>query len=442
MTKQPADRRLMRLLALILTALWAAVAISIASAYRPGGPIDVVVALACFVPVVIADAGIVWPATGLSRRHRTVLVWIWITAVVFVIPVLYGVASGLVGDGPQSLVPSFEESYAAALALLAMAFFSTVGLVHRRRAVQPLQRHESTLTAGLAVLLTVVVGIAFVFVAVVNDQSLRREEPASSRFGPTDPNVEPPFCDEPIALGRNARILIEAKSSLDNVDRGTALLEGQRSGRDETWGGSWEGPDGNGEAAYVRLGALAWFTDKGDDPGAPGTTWDRVPADPFGMLGARRLTMDGPPHSVANAPRGSIVAEDLGLDIIEGARARHCRTFIDGPRALDTFLPLRWLLADGSVASGEAISRWRGEMDWWVFSDGELGLAAVEVSGSRAETDWDAEGTRVVLEARLEASDRDTPVDLSAPASSGSAPLATPGPTPGATSGITLESDS
>ena len=54
-------------------------------------------------------------------------------------------------------------------------------------------------------------GLAFVLVAVVNDQSLRQEEPSSSRFGPTDPDLEPPFCDEPIALGPNAQVGIEGK---------------------------------------------------------------------------------------------------------------------------------------------------------------------------------------------------------------------------------------
>lgn len=436
MTEHAADRRLMRLLAVILTVVWAATAIAIATAYRPGGPLDIGVALACFVPVLIADAGIVWPTTGLSHRHRLALVWVWIAAVLFTVPILYGIASTLAEQGPQSLVPSYEEAYAVALALIPTAFFSVVGLVHQRLGTLPLERRATLLAGGLSVLLTLVVGLAFVFVAVVNDQSLRSEEPASSRFGPTDSDLEPPFCDEPIALGENAVIDIEAKSSIDNVDRGRAVLRGHRGGRDESWGGSWEGPDGEGQEAYLRAGVLAWLNESSDDPQAPGTTWHEVAPDPFGMAGWGRLTTDGPPRSIADVPRGSIVAEDLGLDIIEGARARHCRTFMDGPTALQTFLPLRWLLFDSSRPPGAAISRWRGEMDWWVFADGELGIASVEVSGSRAETGWDAEGVRAVLEARLEATDRDQRVDVSAPGSS-SATLAPASPTPGPA----LESD-
>ena len=429
MTKHAADRRLMRLLAASLTVLWAVTAIVIATAYRPGGPVDIVVAIACFVPVVIADAGVVWPAKGLSRAHRTVLVWVWIVAMLFTIPVLYGIASTLADDGPRGLVPSVEAAYGGAIALLATSFFSIVGLVHRRRRVRPLERRASLVSIGAAALLAVLAGLAFVFVAVVNDRDLRRELPSSSRFGPTDPDLEPPFCDESVALGANAHIVIEAKSSLDNADRGRARLEGQRGGQDESWGGSWDGPDGSGQQAYLRVGPLAWLNDHSDDPHAPGTTWHEVGPDPFGLIGSTPLTMGGPPHAIADTPRGEIVAEDLGLEHIEGARARHCRTFIDGPTALDTFLPLRWLLSDSSAAREDAISRWRGEMDWWVFADGELGLAAVEVSGSRAETDWDAEGVRVVLEARLQATARDRAVDVSAPTSSG------------ASSGTALESE-
>jgi hypothetical protein len=424
MTEHAAERRLMRLLAATLVALWAAIAIAIATAYRPGGPLDIVVALACFVPVVIADAGFVWPAVGLSQRHRSAMLWAWIAAVLFAIPILYGVASSLVAAGPQSLVPSFEEAYAAALALAPMAFFSIVGLVHRRRAARPLEQRATWAAAGLALLLTLVVGLAFVLVAVVNDQSLRQAEPSSSRFGPTDPDLEPPFCDEPIALGPNAQVGIEASSSIDEVARGQARLNGQRGGQDERWGGSWDGPDGSGQLGYVRVGQRAWQNIASDDAQAPGSTWSETTPDPFALAGYRGLTMDGPPHAIVDAPRGAIVAEDLGLDIIEGARARHCRTFIDGNTALDTFLPLRWLLYGDSDRADDPIGRWRGELDWWVFADGELGMATVEVSGSRAETSWDAEGVQVTLRARLEATQRDRPVDLSAPRSSRATPEA------------------
>jgi hypothetical protein len=436
MTVHPDRRRPMRILAVVLTVLWAAIAVAVASAYRPGGPIDIVIAMACFLPVLVADAGIVWPPVAKSHRGRVALVWIWIAAVLLAIPVLYGIAWTFANDGPQNLVPSAEAAYAGGLALGAMAFFSTVGLVHARYGREVFERRSTWLTAALTVLLGAAMGAAFVFVAAANDQALRGQEPTSSRFGPTDPDLEPPFCDEPLRLGRNAVITIEARSSVDNDDRGVAVLRGQRGGRDESWGGSWTGLDGEGRQAYLRLGQLAWLNDGSDDPGAPGSTWRVVAPDPFGMLGTTQLTTDGPPHAIANVPRGSIVAEDLGLEIIEGARARHCRTFMDGPTALDTFLPLRWLLADGSAVPDRALSRWRGEMDWWVFGDGELGMASVEISGSRGQTDWDPDGVRAVLEARLEAVERDTRLDISAPFATTATVRLAPSPSAAADSAI------
>ena len=414
MSKHADDRRQMRLLAVMLTVLWAVTAVVVATAYRPGGPIDVLVALACFVPVAIADLGVIRPARRLSRTHRIALVWVWIAAVLFVLPVIYGIATTITRDGPQGLLPSAEAAYAGALALYAMSYFSVVGLVHHRLGVRPLQRRASLITAVAAAGLTVLGGLAFVFVGVVNDRELRNEAGASSRFGPTDPVLVPPFCDEGVALGSNAIITIEATSSVDTIERGRALLRGQRGGRDESWGGDWSGADGSGEQAYLRSGPRAWLNDDSDDVQAPGTSWRETAPNPFGLLGDLALTMDGPPQSVADAPRGTIVAEDLGIEHIEGARARHCRTFIDGTAALDTFLPLRWLLADSSTIDSGAFHRWRGALDWWVFGDGELGLASVEVSGPRGETGWDDDGVcAALLEARLQAVARHEAVHIS-----------------------------
>lgn len=415
MTTPTDDRRLLRLLAVLLTALWAIAAFVIASAYRPGGPVDIIVVFACFVPVAIADAGVVWPAQPAGRRARTALVWVWIAAVLFTIPVVYGVAVTLGDDGPRSLLPSVEAAYGGAIALFASAFFSVAGVVHQHRGERPLERRASWVTAGLAAVLTLVAGLTFVFVAAVNVTDVRRGEPVVSRFGPTGVEVEPPFCDAGVALGANARVVIKAGSSVDNVDRGTARMEGRRSGRDEAWAGSWEGPDGSGAQAYLRVADEAWRNGRSDDLEAPGSLWEPVEPDVFGLAGDDGLTMDDPPRFVVDAPRGDIVAEDLGLELVEGAQARHCRTFVDGTTALDTFLPLRWLLYGSNAHPAGPIERWRGELDWWVFSDGQLGMAAVEVSGSRAETPWDAVGARAVLKAELSATNRSRPARIKAP---------------------------
>ena len=158
MTINAEDRRLMRLLAVILTVVWAVTAVAIATAYRPGGPIDIAVALACFIPVVIADMGIIWPAKKMERRHRLALVWVWIGALLFTLPIVYGVATTLADDGPQSLVPSAEAAYAGGIALFLTSFYSVVGIVHRRRGVRPLERRASAFAVLAAVGLTIVAG--------------------------------------------------------------------------------------------------------------------------------------------------------------------------------------------------------------------------------------------------------------------------------------------
>jgi hypothetical protein len=406
----------MRILALGLTALWAATALAVAAAYRPGGPLDILVIAICFAPITVSLAAVRWPAEARGPRDRVALVWLWIGAMLLGIPVLYGVGSSLTAAS-QSLAPSVEAAYSAGLALLAMAIWSVLGFAHERVGVPVFQRQASLAAGGLAVVLTAAVAALFGLVVLINEAALLDDGQARSRFGPVGAHLVPPDCDAPLLLGPNAQVSVSARSILDDDPRGSAEVTGLRRGRDEAWSGTWAGPDGEGRTSYLRLGEQAWRRDTAAAGGsADERTWRAVPPDPFGLGGDTALTLDGPPHAVVAVPRGQIVAEDLGLEVVEGATARHCRTFMDGPTALDTFLPLRWLLHDSDAPADEQVARWRGEMDWWVFADGELGRARVEVSGSRADTTWDATGVRAVLEAELDAMERDRVPDIAAPA--------------------------
>ncbi len=73
------------------------------------------------------------------------------------------------------------------------------------------------------------------------------------------------------------------------------------------------------------------------------------------------------------------------MELVEGARARHCRTAVDGPTALDTFLPLRWLAGGQLLTVTHPLTEWRGTLDWWVFGDGQLGQASVIINGYPGE---------------------------------------------------------
>jgi hypothetical protein len=308
-----------------------------------------------------------------------------------------------------------------------MALSSVLGFVHGRLQTLVFERHAGLISGGLAVVVTAVIGALFGLIVLINEASLVQEEQPGSRFGPVSVGLVPPDCDVPPQLGPNAAVTILARSSLDDEPRGSARLSGQRRGRDEAWSGDWSGPDGDGQVSYLRLGEQAWLRE-GDAQGGSdaGEGWRPVRPDTFGLGGEHALTQDGPPFAIVAVPRGQIVAEDLGLEVLEGATARHCRTFMDGPTALNTFLPLRWLLHGGQGPADGQVGRWRGEMDWWVFTDGELGRARVEVSGSRADTDWDATGVRAALEADLDAVDRDRAPEIVAPDVPASRPLVTP----------------
>ena len=71
---------------------------------------------------------------------------------------------------------------------------------------------------------------------------------------------------------------------------------------------------------------------------------------------------------------GRAAAELHGVDVIEGARARHCRIAIDGPTFQAAF-------PRSAGSSGDRADRWRGELDYWVFLDGQLGRVAGSING-------------------------------------------------------------
>ena len=53
MERQAAEHRPVRQLAAALTLLWAATGVAVAATYRPGGPIDIAVMLACFLQILL-----------------------------------------------------------------------------------------------------------------------------------------------------------------------------------------------------------------------------------------------------------------------------------------------------------------------------------------------------------------------------------------------------
>jgi hypothetical protein len=84
--------------------------------------------------------------------------------------------------------------------------------------------------------------------------------------------------------------------------------------------------------------------------------------------------------------------------VIEGARARRCRVAVDGETFEAAFPQVRWLIGPADLR------RWRGQLDYWVFLDGQVGQVAGNVNGEAAGIVADAlQGT---VEVRLTATER------------------------------------
>jgi hypothetical protein len=100
-------------------------------------------------------------------------------------------------------------------------------------------------------------------------------------------------------------------------------------------------------------------------------------------------------------------AEDRGLEYVEGARARHCRVAIDGETFAASFPQVAWLVGSASLET------WRGQLDFWVFGDGEVGMVTGSVNGNAQAIL--PHGLQATVEIRLTATDRGNPVSITPP---------------------------
>ena len=135
--------------------------------------------------------------------------------------------------------------------------------------------------------------------------------------------------------------------------------------------------------------------------------WERLPGT--GWLGTslaavENRDLDVPIVDEALTPANRSVAEDHGTSYIEGARARHCRITVDG----DT---LRRAVPEVELLIGDAdISRWRVDLDYWVFADGAARPGRRPRDGPAGALLVDA--LSAVVRFRLTAVDRGLPVTV------------------------------
>jgi hypothetical protein len=122
---------------------------------------------------------------------------------------------------------------------------------------------------------------------------------------------------------------------------------------------------------------------------------------------AERESLDRAVLEAALDPQQRTAAEDLGLAYVEGARARRCRVAVDGVVFRAAFPQVRWLVGDTDLAD------WRGEIDAWVFADGQLGRAEGRLGGPGFAISSGA--IRCDITATLTATKRGEPVRVTPP---------------------------
>jgi hypothetical protein len=392
-----ARRLQLRIIGTGLVSAWGLAAALVLLAYRPGGPLDIVVGVTMLVPLSIAVTGVLYPPVARGRGSYPLMVSLALGSLLLLLPSIGGLVNQLRALGSQTLMPSLEAAYPWLLALIGTSLFAGFGLARRAGGGSALRPRRLRIGVAAAVALTVLAGSAFGGTAIANELALRDRpvRPAASRFGPTDRELEPPLCDEALTAGATSRLGGRLVGRIDGRPIGTVDLSGIRDATDFRW------------LAYVatvrELGQYGGAV-RGD------RAWRRTPAD--GWVTARfddvkDESLDLQVVRTVLAQRNRATAEDRGIELIEGAHARRCRVAVDGPTFRAAFPQIRWLV--GTVD----MEHWVGQVDYWVFVDGQLGQVAGNVNGHAG--DLRPEAIQATIEILLTATERGSDVVIYPP---------------------------
>ena len=385
----------LRLIAFVLAACWVVAAGLVLIGYRPGGPIDVAVGLAALMPAVVALAGVRWPPVARGDHAFAAMIWLAAGSLLVLVPSIADVTSQLGARGVQTLLPSVEAAYPWILGLIGTCLFTGFGIARRRLGEAAMRRRRLVRGLALASLLAASSAMVFAAVALGNELALRDRVAASSRFGPTDIDREPPICDGEMGIGPTARLGVHLEGLLDGRAMGSVELAGERDKADVRW------------LAYVATGrelGLHGAAIIGPD------TWIRQPFSGWRRSTASEIgdaALDLTAFREALTSEARAAAESRGVGVIEGARSRQCRIAIDGPTFRAAFPQTAWLLGDADLA------HWRGQLDYWVFLDGQIGRIVGSVNGDAADIQEGALQSTVRVE--LTAIDRGTEMEVSPP---------------------------
>ena len=394
-------RRLgLQLIGIALVGAWGLAAALVLLAYRPGGPLDVIVGITLLVPLAIAASGVAWPPLTRGRGSHALIVALAFATLLVLLPSIGGILNQLQALGSQTLMPSLEAAYPWLLALVGTSLFAGFGQARRLVGGAARRRRRLRLGVAIAAALTLVGGAAFGGAAIANEISLRDDvrPDRASRFGPTNvgPEDVPPACNGALVAGPTARLTAHLTGWIDGRRSGTVDLVGQRRGFDYRWLAYVATNRELGQYGQARVGQDAWIETPGRDWYA--TSTDDVADWTLDLQATRRALTYG----------ARATAEDRGIEVIEGARARRCRVSVDGPDFRATFPQVAWLVGD------DDLDHWFGQLDYWVFLDGALGQVAGSVNGEGGRIQERAiQGT---VEVVLTATDRGQDIVIYPPA--------------------------
>lgn len=376
----------LRLIGGALVACWMVAGGLVLLTYRPGGPFDMLVGLTTLGPIAIAIAGVRWPPVARGDRAFSSIVWLGIGGLLCLVPSIVGLVDQLTAFGSQTLLPSIEAVYPWLLALITTSLFTGFGVARRVHGGMALRRRRLLAGVAVAILATGISGAMFGAVAVANDVALRDRAVTSSRFGPTAGPDQPPSCDAPLATGPTARLRLRLDGTVDLRPLGSVDLSGLRVGGDFRWLAYVATIRQLGEYGSARIADRAWIR-------TPSLGWRSVTAD---AVAADTLDVQALSSALTSAYRAT--AEDRGVEVLEGARARRCRIAIDGGTFEATFPQVRWMVGSADL------HRWRGQLDYWVFLDGQVGQVAGSVNGEAVGVVPDA--LQATVELQLTATER------------------------------------
>jgi hypothetical protein len=394
-------RRLgLRLIGLGLVGAWGLAAALILLAYRPGGPLDLIVGITMLVPVGIAIASVAWPPLARREVAHAIIVALGLATLLVLLPSIGGIWNQLQALGSQTLMPSLEAAYPWLLALIGTSLYAGFGQARRMIGGIAGRRRRLRLGVAIASALTLLAGTAFGAAAIANELALRDlDRPTvASRFGPTglDAGIEPPHCDGRLVAGLSARLTAHFVGAIDGRQMGTVDLVGQRAASEFRWLAYVATDRELGQHGAARRGQDAWVR-------TPVGGWQRTV-----LPAVVDSTLDLQTVRHALNPGARAAAEDYGIEVIERAPARRCRVSVDGPIFRSSFPQVRWLVGD------DELQHWRGQLDYWVFLDGALGQVAGSVNGEGSGLEEEAIQGRV--DVFLTATDRDGDMVIRAPA--------------------------